>query len=217
MQHCLEDTKLYECSTSCSKNCPRPPKSTHFWTQFWRHQAIRMWFGWISIFFEKSWFWALFRSWTRDDSLNEPFIFTISTDPNDFRMKKHHFPLLLRITSCSWSKPFRSWKSLLFSKYFKSIDFSWHLKFFVIFVRSPSRIFRKIMILNNVSTMNTRRFVKRAVHSYDFDRSGRFSDEESWVIHSCCELPRVRSSFEFAMVKTSQNHDFRHLLCINAI
>ena len=32
---------------------------------------------------------------------------------------------------------------------------------FVIFVRSPSRIFRKITILSTVSTMNTRRFVKK--------------------------------------------------------
>ena len=29
-EHCFEDTKLYESSTTCSKICSRPPKITHF-------------------------------------------------------------------------------------------------------------------------------------------------------------------------------------------
>ena len=90
----------------------------------------------------------------------------------------------------------------------------------MIFVRSPSRIFRKITILSTVSTMNTRRFVKRAVHFYDFDRSERFSDEKSSFFRSCSELPRVddpsRSEAEnhCFSVSTSSPLTFRDIFVI---
>ena len=53
----------------------------------------------LQTFSEKSRFWALFRPWTRDDSLNESFIFTISTDPDDV-----HFLMILSSSEHFWFK-----------------------------------------------------------------------------------------------------------------
>ena len=52
--------------------------------------------------------------------------------------------------------------------------------------------------------MNTRRFVKRAVHFYDFDRSERFSDEKSSFFRFCSELPRV----DDPSCSEAENHSF---------
>ena len=59
--------------------------------------------------------------------------------------------------------------------------------------QNAANFFRKITILSIVSTMNTGRFVKRVVHFYDFDRSGR------------CSFLMILSSSEHFWFK---NHDF---------
>ena len=59
--------------------------------------------------------------------------------------------------------------------------------------QNAANFFRKITILSIVSTMNTGRFVKRVVHFYDFDWSGR------------CSLLMILSSSEHFWFK---KHDF---------
>ena len=62
----------------------------------------------------------------------------------------------------------------------------------------------KCTILSTVLSTDTRRFVQKAVHFYDFSRSGLFSDKKSLFFRSCSELPRV----DYPSRSEAENHCF---------
>ena len=113
----------------------------------------------------------------REDAKNCVSIGVISSDPDDFSIKNHDC-LRPGLNCFVWLiEDVPKLKITFFSAIvsrgaiFRDI--------FVLFVRSPSRIFGKITILHTILNRNTEKVRKILFRLCDFERSGRFLHQKS--------------------------------------